>query len=649
MTEASVTPVQTEISSVPADWQVVALSACVIRSFGGGTPSTRKPEYWDGDIPWTTSAIISDDDFELDRFQRRITRTGLSSSASHLAPAGSVLVGTRVGVGKAVVALRDIAINQDLSALVLNDSLDPYYLAFHMKLLGFKNTLASRKRGTTIKGIPREDLLTMLLPIPPLPEQRGIARVLRAVQRVREALRAELAALKQLKASLMRHLFTYGPVLVDDMDQVELQETEIGKFPTHWQHQLLGTLCKPNDGCIQTGPFGSQLHKSDYCTKGVGVVNPTHLLGNRISRDELPAVSTAKAETLKKHIVRSGDVLFARRGEIGRHGYVTEADAGLMCGTGCFLVRVNHQEVFNEYLQWFFDLSTITDWLVAHAAGAIMPNLSNTTLSRIPMYLPMREEQAEIARILQQAVLLQDDLEQSAAAIQKTFDSLLHNLMTGQLRIPRSMWIEDEAQPAQRGQLTLLPDVPVRMPDLAEEDTALLIALLATEFRAQHHRPIRRFHIEKLVYFYLRLVQQERLPTGFHRHAAGPYNPDMRYDGAEALAMQQGFIERASGSAFSPGPAAPKALKLAKQQFDLSQVSRLVKALTTADDNELELLATVDFTVQELKAELTISAEDIRSDWRSCPVWKDKLQKFTTLQVEHALSKLRQLASQFGR
>ena len=199
---------ETEIGPIPAHWRVVRLEEVVEESFSGGTPSTKKPEYWNGSIPWTTSAIIGEDDVLLSKFQRTITELGLEKSASKIAPKGSLIVGTRVGVGKDVVPQFNIAMSQDLTALVLKPFINSLFLAYLFKSASFKKLIQERTRGTTIKGIPRKDLLTLKISLPPLPEQREIARILQAVDKKVEAEENRKEALEALFRSLLRELMT---------------------------------------------------------------------------------------------------------------------------------------------------------------------------------------------------------------------------------------------------------------------------------------------------------------------------------------------------------------------------------------------------------------------------------------------------------
>ena len=199
---------KTEVGYIPEHWEVVRLGEVVTTSFSGGTPSTKVKEYWTGRIPWTTSAIISEDEVFLKKFQRTISNKGLENSSSKIAPRNSLIVGTRVGVGKAVVATFDIAISQDLTALVLHNSVSPVFMAYLFKLNLIQKKISERTRGTTIKGIPRKDLLSLPIPLPPLHEQERIAEILKAVDDKIEAERKKAEALDTLFKTLLHDLMT---------------------------------------------------------------------------------------------------------------------------------------------------------------------------------------------------------------------------------------------------------------------------------------------------------------------------------------------------------------------------------------------------------------------------------------------------------
>ena len=201
-----------------------------------------------------------------------------------------------------------------------------------------------------------------------------------------------------------------------------------------WRHITLGDLAKSNGCTIQTGPFGSQLHKHEYQAEGIGVVNPTHMADRRVSHNSVPCVSPEVAKRLSKHQMLPGDLLFARRGEIGRHAIITESERGWLCGTGCFLVRVDSPESDSTYVSFYLSTDESVEWLNRHAAGVVMANLSNNVLQRVPISLPPLPEQKKIAHILstvQQAIEAQERIIQTTTELKK---ALMHKLFTEGLR-----------------------------------------------------------------------------------------------------------------------------------------------------------------------------------------------------------------------
>jgi type I restriction enzyme, S subunit len=229
---------ETELGPLPGEWEVVRLGEVATRAFGGGTPSTKKADFWDGPIPWTTTAVIGEDDIYLKKFQRGITEKAVQHSSTRVAHKGSILIGTRVGVGKAVVASFDVAINQDITAIVLSARIVPEFLVLYLKNLVAQRWFIESKRGTTIKGIPRKDVLSYPIALLSIDEQRAIVHVLSSIQKTVEVQDKIITAL-ELKKSLMRHLFTYGPMPLDQADQVPLKETEIGSVPEYWEVRRL--------------------------------------------------------------------------------------------------------------------------------------------------------------------------------------------------------------------------------------------------------------------------------------------------------------------------------------------------------------------------------------------------------------------------
>jgi len=197
----------TEIGPLPEEWYLCPVQDIAHDFLGGGTPSTKQPAYWNGDIAWTTSAHISS--LYLDRGAKWITPAGFENSSSNLVPRGNLLIGTRVGVGKVAINLIDVAISQDLTGVIVDHAKAlPEFLAYAIMSAPIQDLIRSYTRGTTIKGIPRKDLAKIPIPLPPLPEQRAIAQTLKGVDTKIRTEQDRKSALEALFQSLLHHLMT---------------------------------------------------------------------------------------------------------------------------------------------------------------------------------------------------------------------------------------------------------------------------------------------------------------------------------------------------------------------------------------------------------------------------------------------------------
>ena len=150
---------------------------------------------------------------------------------------------------------------------------------------------------------------------------------------------------------------------------------------------------------IQTGPFGSQLHKEDYVVNGTPIVTVEHLGNRKFTEQNLPCVSDKDKERLKKYMLKTGDIVFSRVGSVDRCSYVSAEYEGWMFSGRC--LRVRPCEILNsEYLYYFFSLKETKQFVRNIATGATMPSINTKFMGEVPIRVPSMEAQNKIASIL---------------------------------------------------------------------------------------------------------------------------------------------------------------------------------------------------------------------------------------------------------
>ena len=282
---------------------------------------------------------------------------------------------------------------------------------------------------SSIAHLTREKLALLKVPLPPLPEQRKIAAILSSVDDDIEKTDAVIDQVQVVKRCLMQQLFTQGV----PRHHRRLKDTEIGEIPEDWDLLALAALAQADRG-LQTGPFGSQLRASEYVAEGVPVLMPKDMTNGYASDENSARIPEEKAEELSRHKVQEGDILFARRGEIGRVGLITKHQVGWLCGTGCLRFRPRDRAV-SRYLRQWVAWPKASRWLNEHAVGQTMLNLNTSTLGRLPVALPGDAERSAIVHVLESIERQIRTLQEKVEGLGQAKRSLMSVLLTGELRV----------------------------------------------------------------------------------------------------------------------------------------------------------------------------------------------------------------------
>jgi type I restriction enzyme S subunit len=173
-----------------------------------------------------------------------------------------------------------------------------------------------------------------------------------------------------------------------------------GPVPDGWEVTTLGEIVERGGGHVQTGPFGTQLHASDYVPFGVPSIMPVNIGDNQIIEEGIARITEDDAERLSRHRVQAGDIVYSRRGDVERRALIRPEQAGWLCGTGCLKVRLGNAGVDPKFVSYYLGHPEVRAWILRHAVGATMPNLNTSIMEAIPLLVPPPEEQQAIAYTL---------------------------------------------------------------------------------------------------------------------------------------------------------------------------------------------------------------------------------------------------------
>lgn len=361
---------------------------------GGGTPDKSIASYWGGPIPW--ASVKDFKTTEISRTVDTITEEGVANSATNIIPANSILVPTRMAVGKAAVNAVAMAINQDLKALSPKDHVDLRYLLH--ALLAKAPDLERQATGATVKGITLEVLRSLSLPLPPLDEQKRIAAILDQADELRRKRRRAIDRLNQLGQAIFHEMFGGA-----------------ANYPTASLKSL---------GKVSTGSTPPTSDASSFGGK-VPFITPGDL---------------GSDEDVKRTLTESG----------AAKSRLVEAGAAFVCCIGATIGKMDQateRSAFNQQINavdWsveidptfgFFAIQQIRDVIIHKGNGAstTLPILKKSEFEKLEVIVPPLSKQRQFATRIIQIRKNRGDTSSHNARLETLFASLQYRAFQGKL------------------------------------------------------------------------------------------------------------------------------------------------------------------------------------------------------------------------
>lgn len=205
---------------------------------GGGTPTTSYEEYWNGDIPWISSSDLFENNIFQVNIKKYITQEAIINSATKLIPKNSILIVSRVGVGKISINKKELCTSQDFINLIPLKTLDTRYLAYNIKTKLSK--LISLNQGTSIKGITKKDLQDIKIQISNIQEQKKIADFLSSVDVRIDLTSQKLKLFEKYKKGITQKIFD---------QELKFKNSEGNNHP-EWEEKKLDDIFKVSSSNI---------------------------------------------------------------------------------------------------------------------------------------------------------------------------------------------------------------------------------------------------------------------------------------------------------------------------------------------------------------------------------------------------------------
>ena len=490
------------------------------------------------------------------------------------------------------------------------------YVLYDMNLNQYSES--SAQPGLSVKKI-----LELEYPIPKKEEQTAIAEALSDMDSLISSLQKLIEKKKAIKQGAMQELLT--------------GKKRLPGFNKEWEELNFAASAK-----LKARIGWQGLTTSEYLQSGFAyLITGTDFHSGRIKWDTCHFVDEKRYKQDLNIQIKKHDILLTKDGTIGKVAYISDIQKPTTLNSGVFVIRPAKENSFDPNFVYHVLSSFIFDnFLAKLSAGSTINHLYQKDFVGFTFKAPSElVEQQAIAQVLSDMDNDIDQLEKKLAKCQQIKQGMIQELLTGRIRLvdvdvkksPEAHMVrEKQHQPAHNQHF----------------DDAVMIAGIVNAFYSEKY-PLGRKKVQKLLYLVRRKEQADI--SAFHKKAAGPYADEVRYKGGEPIAQKNKYIQvrrSEKGSCFEKGVQMQQALTYLQDWGKQGDVDWLVSQFQYTSVNELELLATVDMAICDLRREgKEISVASIKDLIRSNKEWRDKLKKayFKDADIQRAIKHCQEL------
>lgn len=391
---------------LPKTW-IVRKIEDIYDVLGGGTPSTSVKEFWDGSIPWITSADISEDNKIHPR--KYVSEKGINNSAANLVPSNSIIVATRVGLGKVGITDVSTSFSQDCQGLVPKFKGFPSFNYSTLALRVLTQAFLHQSRGTTISGVTKKQLKELQIPLPPLPEQH---RIVAKIEELFSDLDDGIASLKKVKEQLK----TYRQSVLKWAFEGKLTNKNVidGELPRKWKSECTKDLFE----YVTSGSRGWARYYSDEGAIFLRMGNLDHDT-IKLDLNDIQYVKLPNRAEGTRSLVQGGDILISITADVGMIALVPDGFSEAYINQHVALARPKRVKIDPSYLAWFLASKENGQKQLRNLQrGATKVGLGLDDIRSVVVPIPPLPEQSAIVSEIESRLSLADNLE-------KTIDSAL--------------------------------------------------------------------------------------------------------------------------------------------------------------------------------------------------------------------------------